>query len=212
MTVGDMSRLLAEVEVSEVDVVNVALGQTAEVTVDALGADDPQVGSVVDIATSGRRDAAQGTIRFRVKVAIDDPNPALRPAMTAKVDILTATSEDTLTVPIQAVVKRTLDFGEDMEMIAKKLSLKIMTESGVEFSDSTHIHRVEGRTVHAQREDEAVVFEDVDLIVVTTGMQSVDGLARKLHGAVPTWVVGDAKRVGNAQDAITDAYLTCREI
>ncbi len=109
MTVGDMSRLLAEVEVSEVDVVSVALGQTAEVTVDALGADEPQVGSVVDIATSGRRDAAQGTIRFRVKVAIDDPNPALRPAMTAKVDILTATSEDTLTVPIQAVVKRTLD-------------------------------------------------------------------------------------------------------
>ncbi len=110
------------------------------------------------------------------------------------------------------IVKRTLDFGEDMEMIAKKLSLKIMTESGVEFSDLTHIHRVEGRTVHAQREEEAVVFEDVDLIVVTTGMQSVDGLARELDGAVPVWLVGDAKRVGNAQDAITDAYLTCREI
>jgi len=109
MTVGDMSRLLAEVEVSEVDVVSVALGQTAEVTVDALGADEPQVGSVVEIATSGRRDAAQGTIRFRVKIAIDNPNPSLRPAMTAKVDILTATSADTLTVPIQAVVKRTLD-------------------------------------------------------------------------------------------------------
>ncbi len=110
------------------------------------------------------------------------------------------------------IVKRTLDFGEDMEMIAKTLSLKIMTESGVEFSDLTHIHRVEGRTVHAQREEEAVVFEDVDLIVVTTGMQSVDGLARELDGAVPVWLVGDAKRVGNAQDAITDAYLTCREI
>lgn len=109
MIVADMSHLLAEVEVSEVDVVSVALGQTAEVTVDALGRDEPEIGEVVEIATSGRRDATQGTIRFRVKVALDDPDPALRPAMTAKVDILTATSEDTLTVPVQAVVKRTID-------------------------------------------------------------------------------------------------------
>jgi HlyD family secretion protein len=109
MVVADMSRLLAEVEVSEVDVVDVELGQTTEVTVDALGEDRPQRGEVVEIATSGRKDASQGTIRFRVKVAIDDPDPALRPAMTAKVDILSATSEDALAIPVQAVVRRTLD-------------------------------------------------------------------------------------------------------
>jgi HlyD family secretion protein len=121
MTVADMSRLLAEVEVSEVDVVNVALGQTAEVTVDALGDSEPQLGTVVEIATSGRRDPTQGTIRFRVKVALDDPDPALRPAMTAKVDILTATSEDALTIPVQAVVKRTLDDdGEEVRGSAAK--------------------------------------------------------------------------------------------
>jgi HlyD family secretion protein len=110
MTVADMSVLLAEVEVSEVDVVNVALGQEAEVRVDALGT-DPEEGRVVEIATSGRKDTAQGTIRFAVKVELEDPDPALRPAMTAKVDILTATSEDALTIPVQAVVKRKL--GED---------------------------------------------------------------------------------------------------
>jgi HlyD family secretion protein len=110
MTVADMSTLLAEVEVSEVDVVDVAIGQEAEVKVDALGP-EPQPGRVVEIATSGRKDPAQGTIRFSVEVALDDPDPALRPAMTAKVDILTATREGALGVPIQAVVKRTL--GED---------------------------------------------------------------------------------------------------
>lgn len=114
MTVADMSRLLAEVEVSEVDVVDVELGQTAEVEVDALGS-EPLAGHVVEIATSGRKDAALGTIRFLVKVALDDPDPNLRPAMTAKVDILTATREDALTVPIQAVVKRPLgDDGEEL--------------------------------------------------------------------------------------------------
>ena len=114
MTVADMSVLLAEVEVSEVDVVDVVLGQEAEIKVDALGT-DPQKGRVVEIATSGRKDPAQGTIRFAVKVAIDDPHPSLRPAMTAKVDILTATSEDAVTVPVQAVVKRRLD--EDGEEV-----------------------------------------------------------------------------------------------
>jgi HlyD family secretion protein len=109
MTIADMSRLLAEVEVSEVDVVQVALGQPTEVLIDALGDDKPQRGHVVEIATSGRKDAALGTIRFQVKVAIDDPDPQLRPAMTAKVNIVTATHDDALAVPIQAVVKRTLD-------------------------------------------------------------------------------------------------------
>ncbi len=115
MTVADMSVLLAEVEVSEVDVVDIALGQEAEVTVDALGT-DPQKGHVVEIATSGRKDPSQGTIRFAVKVALDDPDPSLRPAMTAKVDILTATSADAITVPVQAVVKRRLDAdGEEVK-------------------------------------------------------------------------------------------------
>jgi HlyD family secretion protein len=121
MTVADMSQLLAEVEVSEIDVVNVALGQTAEVTVDALGDDEPLTGRVVEIATSGRKDPSQGTIRFRVKVALDDPDTALRPAMTAKVDILTATSEEALAVPVQAVVRRTLDDdGEEVRGAAAK--------------------------------------------------------------------------------------------
>jgi len=130
MTVADMSVLLAEVEVSEVDVVNVSLGQEAEVKVDALGT-EPQKGRVVEIATSGRRDPMQGTIRFRVKVALDDPDPALRPAMTAKVDILTATSDEAITAPIQSVVKRTLDDeGEEVKGTAAK---------GIEESDVVYI-------------------------------------------------------------------------
>jgi HlyD family secretion protein len=130
MTIADMSVLLAEVEVSEVDVVNVALGQQAEITVDALGT-EPQKGHVVEIATSGRRDPTQGTIRFNVKVALEDPDPSLRPAMTAKVDILTATSKDVVTSPIQAVVKRTLDEeGEEVEGTAAK---------GIEDSDVVYV-------------------------------------------------------------------------
>ncbi len=110
------------------------------------------------------------------------------------------------------IVKRTEDFGEDMELIAKTLSLKMMKQHNTTFSDGTHVTRVDGRTVHAQRAGEAVTFEDVDLIVVSTGMQSRDELVSRLDGAVPINVVGDARRVGNAREAIEDAYLTAREL
>lgn len=108
MTVADMSRIQAEVDVGEVDIVNVQLGQTAEVRVDALEGRTLK-GSVTEIATSGVKDPAQGVIHFKVKIDILDPDPALRPSMTAKVDIVTAVHKDVLAVPIQAVVKRPLD-------------------------------------------------------------------------------------------------------
>ena len=139
MIVADMSRLLAEVEVSEVDVVEVELGQEAEVKVDALGT-DPLKGRVVEIATSGRKDPALGTIRFTVKVALDDVEPDLRPIMTARVDILTATSEDALTVPIQAVVKRKLDDeGEEVRGTAAK---------GLEETDVVYLIEEDKATPH----------------------------------------------------------------
>jgi len=187
MTVADMSTLLAEVEVSEVDVVDVALGQQAEVTVDALG-DEPQQGRVAEIATSGRKDAALGTIRFRVKVALDNPHPDLRPAMTAKVAILTATSEDALTVPIQAVVKRTLDEdGKELEGTRAK---------GVDKKDV--IYRVEddkalARTVTTGISDELWVEIKDGL---QAGAEVVVGPYRtlkKLHS-------GDAVKIGEPKD------------
>jgi len=108
MTIADMSRIQAEVDVGEVDVVSVEVGQETEVRVDAL---EGRVlrGHVTEIATSGVKDPAQGVIHFKVKIDIAEPDPALRPSMTAKVDIITAVHEEVLAVPIQAVVKRPVD-------------------------------------------------------------------------------------------------------
>jgi HlyD family secretion protein len=187
MTVADMSVLLAEVEVSEVDVVNVALGQEAEVKVDALGS-EPQKGHVVEIATSGRRDPTQGTIRFRVKVALYDPDPSLRPAMTAKVDILTATSNDAITAPIQAVVKRTLDDqGEEVKGTAGK---------GIEESDVVYViadDEAAARAVETGISDELYV-EIIDGL--TNGQQVIIGPYRTLKSLN----AGDAVKVEEKKD------------
>ncbi|MCK4358128.1 MAG: FAD-dependent oxidoreductase, partial [Candidatus Cloacimonetes bacterium] len=91
------------------------------------------------------------------------------------------------------IVKRTTGFGEDMEMIAKKLSLNMMEKSGTVFRDHTYIKKVDGITVYAERNGESIQFEDIDIIVVSTGMRSYNPLEEKLKGKLPVYVIGDAK-------------------
>ncbi|PWB74990.1 MAG: hypothetical protein C3F15_06830 [Holophagae bacterium] len=191
MTVADMSTLLAEVEVSEVDVVDVALGQQAEVTVDALGT-EPQRGRVAEIATSGRKDAALGTIRFRVKVALDNPHPDLRPAMTAKVAILTATSEQALTVPIQAVVKRAL--GEDGK------ELKGSSAKGIEKKDV--VYRIEDDK--AQAHTVTTGISDELSVEIKDGLEAGDEVVIGPYRTLKNLHSGDAVKIGEAKDKPED--------
>lgn len=110
------------------------------------------------------------------------------------------------------IVKRTTDFGEDMETIAKTLSLKIMREKGTIFSDYTHIKKIEGKTVYAERSGRNIRFDDIDIIVVSTSMISYNPLENELMEKMPVYVIGDAKRIGNAQDAIKDGYETAKAL
>ena len=110
------------------------------------------------------------------------------------------------------IVKRTTDFGEDMEMIAKNLSLKMMKEKETVFSDHTHIKKIKGRIVYAERSGKNIHFDDIDIIVVCTSMKSYNPLENELEREMPIYVIGDAKRVGNAQDAIRDAYETVKAL
>ena len=108
------------------------------------------------------------------------------------------------------IVKRTTDFGEDMETIAKNLSLKIMKEKGTIFSDFTHIQKIEGQTVYAKRKGKDIRFDNIDVIAVSTSMKSYNPLESELKGEIPICVIGDARKVGNAQDAIRDGYETAK--
>lgn len=110
------------------------------------------------------------------------------------------------------IVKRTTDFGEHMEMIAKNLSLKMMKEKGTVFSDHTYIKKVDGKTVYAERNGEDIQFNDIDIIVVSTGMKSYNPLEEELKEKTPVYVIGDAQRVGNAQDAIRTGCEIAKEL
>lgn len=108
MTISDMSQIEVEVEVDETDVAEVKLGQEAEISIDAFP-DTTFKGRVNEIGHSARV-SGLGTqdqvTNFLVKVTLLDDVPAIRPGMSASVDITTNSRIDVLNVPIQAVVMR----------------------------------------------------------------------------------------------------------
>lgn len=108
MTISDLSQMEVEADIDETDILDVVLGQGATVYVDALG-DSTLEGTVVDIASSaytvGRGTAEEAT-NFKVRVRIAGGRFALKPGMSANVEIETDCKSDVLCVPIQAVVKR----------------------------------------------------------------------------------------------------------
>jgi HlyD family secretion protein len=111
LIVADLTEMEAQVDVDENDIVSVAIGQQAEIEVDALPGQKLS-GTVYEIANSANV-GAQGTseqkTEFEIKIAIAKPPATLRPGMTASADIITKTNDSALSVPIQSVAVRTVD-------------------------------------------------------------------------------------------------------
>jgi HlyD family secretion protein len=98
--IDDLSRLLVDVEVSEVDINRVQVGQTATVTFDAV-LDREYTGEVVGVAMAGSVEA--GVVNFRVTIELTDPDELVRPGMTAAVNVVVTELADVLIVPNRAV-------------------------------------------------------------------------------------------------------------
>lgn len=108
MTVADLTRMEMVAEIDENDVVLVALGDTADIEVDALP-DQKFLGVVSEIAhtaTTRGLGTQEEVTNFDVKVFIISNVERLRPGMSATVDIKTETHKDVLYVPIQAITMR----------------------------------------------------------------------------------------------------------
>ncbi len=111
LIVADLNEMEAQVNVDENDIVNVQVGQLAEIEVDALFGQTLK-GTVYEIANTANTDG-QGTTNqkteFEVKIAVLGETGKLRPGMTASADVFTLTKEDVVGVPIQSVAVRTID-------------------------------------------------------------------------------------------------------
>ena len=111
MRIADLTSMEARVNVNENDVVNVKVGDSARITVDAYP-DHPIRGVVREIAsTASTRNAGtqEEVTNFEVKITIASPAVILRPGMSATADIESATVQNAVVVPIQSVTVRSTD-------------------------------------------------------------------------------------------------------
>jgi len=127
MTVADMSVITAEVKVDETDIVNVKLGQVADVTIDAIPNQTfkghvTEIGNTAILRSTGLA-ASQSAVSnqeakdFKVVIAIDNPPDDIRPGLSCTGKIITATRQHVLTIPIQALTVR---MRGDLEPLTKK--------------------------------------------------------------------------------------------
>ncbi|MGH9605800.1 MAG: efflux RND transporter periplasmic adaptor subunit [Terracidiphilus sp.] len=113
MTLADMSVVTAEVKVDEDDIVNVALGQPAEVTVDALPnrsfkghvtlVGDQALLRSTGVATSQSTTGTEEAKDFKVVITLDHPSDELRPGLSCEAKITTAHKSNVIALPIQAL-------------------------------------------------------------------------------------------------------------
>ncbi len=96
----NLASLLVDVKVSEVDINNVSINQPVTLTFDAILGKEYH-GEVVEVSQAGTAD--QGVVNFTVTVELTDADSAVKPGMTAAVNIVVQEIKDVLLVPNRAV-------------------------------------------------------------------------------------------------------------
>ena len=130
MTLSDMSIVTSEVKVDETDIVNVKIGQEADVTIDAVPGKVfkgkvTEIGSQAVLRTSGLATTQTTTSNqeakdFKVVVTLENPPDNLRPGLSTTAKIKTAERKGVVAVPIQALAVRSRKDLEEAAKNAKK--------------------------------------------------------------------------------------------
>jgi HlyD family secretion protein len=126
MTLSDMSVVTSEVKVDETDIVNVKIGQEADVTIDAVPGKVfkgkvTEIGSQAVLRSSGLATTQTTTSNqeakdFKVVVTLENPPENLRPGLSTTAKIKTAEKKNVIAIPIQALAVRSR---KDLEEAAK---------------------------------------------------------------------------------------------
>jgi HlyD family secretion protein len=113
MTIADMAVVTAEVKVDETDIVNVKIGQPADVTIDAIPGKvykghvtlvgDQALLRSSGVATSQSTSGTEEAKDFKVVVTLDQPSDELRPGLSTTAKITTAHKNGVVSLPIQAL-------------------------------------------------------------------------------------------------------------
>jgi len=203
MTIADLSVIEAELEVDETDIVDVRLGQSANITIDAIP-DREFTGQVTKIGSSAKQGqnamsaaSAQSGTNFEVEVTLTDEVPGVRPDFSCTADITTAVREHAIAVPIQALTVREIDYDTDGKRVRpeKKSANKDKSKRREAVPPGQRREEVEGVFVYRDGE---VVFTPVTIGIagerhfeVLAGLDAGDEVVTGPYSAVREIADGD---------------------
>ena len=146
MTIANPASIQTEVNVDEADIANVEIGQKAQVFAIAYP-DQPVDGVVESIAVSAKVATGQQGQSFAIKIRLLDPEKiTLRPGMTCRAEIFTATKGGVLAAPIQAILvdeNLTTDAVQrDVFVLRNGRAVKVSVDVGI--ADDTYQEIVSG--------------------------------------------------------------------
>lgn len=183
MTVADMSIITAEVKVDETDIVNVKLGQPAEVSIDAIPKKKfkgvvTEIGNnavlrSTGVSTSQTTGGSQEAKDFKVVVTLQDPPENLRPGLSTTAKITTATRQSAVAIPIQALTIRQRG---DLEQKKGKDKDKSTVQAATPASQDQSASKEEIQGVFVLRNDKAEFVPVETGITGTTDIEVTKGL------------------------------------
>jgi HlyD family secretion protein len=210
MTLADMSVITSEVKVDETDIVNVRLGQPADVTIDAIPhktfhgvvseIGDNAIVRSTGVATSQATSTSEEAKDFKVVVTLSDPPADLRPGLSSTAKITTATRSSVLSIPIQALTVRTPADLVPKDKDAGKGSVEAATRAPAEASKQKE--EVQGVFVIRKKKAE---FVPVDTgisgttdIEVTKGVEEGDEVVTGSYKVLRTLKPGTSVKIDNS--------------
>jgi len=181
MTLADTSVITAEVKVDETDIVNVKLGQSAEVSIDAIPKKKFK-GTVTEIgnnallrstgvATSQSTGSTQEAKDYKVVVTLSDVPDTLRPGLSSTAKITTANKAAVLSIPIQALTIR-----QKGDLIPKKKGKDKNAVQAAEKPEDIKANKEELQGVFVIRGGKAQFVQVQTGITGTTDIEVLDGL------------------------------------
>lgn len=210
MTIADMSIVTAEVKIDETDIVNIKLGQPAEITVDAIP-NKTFTGHVIEIgntailrstglAASTSSTSSQEAKDFKVVVAMDSPPDEIRPGLSCATKITTATRKNVPAIPIQALTSRTkgdLIADKDKPLNPDPATVKANKE------EMQGVFVVKGSKVEFRKVDTGIT--GATEIEVTGGLNPGDEIVTGSYQTIRTIKNGAAIKIDNKAPTLAKA-------
>jgi HlyD family secretion protein len=207
MTLADMSVITAEVKVDETDIVNVRMGQSAEVTIDAIPRKtfhgtvteigDNAIVRSTGVSTSQATSTSEEAKDFKVVVTLNDPPPDLRPGLSTTAKITTATRNNVVSIPIQALTVR-----NHADLRSKDASGKGV-EAAAPVENAKQKEEIQGVFVIRHKKAEfvpvATGISGTTDIEVTKGVQEGDEVITGSYKVLRTLKPGTSVKIDNSE-------------